>query len=390
MPRLPIPPSPPKRHISSSCPARTCRESFLDRSRTIDSTDGDCYDDCNGAPDAIAAGDGRYHGCLRHAEETSSFHRSRQRPRHRLRSGRPTVRKNCPSRRPSHPRSLPKADCSSRRDKEDILDVWPPSPWPASDRSSVELSIVMEGISSAQSVPPIERRVTVANQATDRLVYYLTLDEAIAVSLSNVDVIRIVTGNIALNSGSTIYDAAITNTQVDQARGRFDPVFGTQNTVEGIESPGGIRDILVPEGARIDGVRLRSFRHRSELSQTKAGGGTASLRFDANPRRSDVPAAALNPETATSLELGYVQPLLRGRGIDVNQAPIVIARISTERSLYQVKSALQQQINSLIGAYWSIVFARTDSLGTPSASGTAAVRLRLHRRPSTSRFRRHW
>ena len=211
-----------------------------------------------------------------------------------------------------------------------------------------------------EPIPPIERRVTVDQLATDRLVYYLTLDEAVAVSLANADVIRIVTGNLATNSGSTVYDAAITNTQVDQSRGRFDPVLSTQNTVERIETAGGILDILVPEGARIDGVSLRSFRHLTELSQTKAGGGTASVRFRANPRRTNVPGAALDPETSTSLEMGYVQPLLRGRGIDVNQAPIVISRISTERSLYQIKAALQQQVTSLISAYWSIVFARTD------------------------------
>ena len=41
-------------------------------------------------------------------------------------------------------------------------------------------------------------------------------------------------------------------------------------------------------------------------------------------------------------------------------APIVIARINTERSYFQFKSAVQELVRGTIEAYWNIVFARTD------------------------------
>ena len=41
-------------------------------------------------------------------------------------------------------------------------------------------------------------------------------------------------------------------------------------------------------------------------------------------------------------------------------APIVLARIDTERSYFQLKDSLQELVRGTIDAYWGIVFARTD------------------------------
>src|SRR5205823_4509480 len=68
----------------------------------------------------------------------------------------------------------------------------------------------------------------------------------------------------------------------------------------------------------------------------------------------------LNPQTATSLQLSYTQPLLQGAGVQANLAPIVIARLNTERSYFQFKDNVQQSVRSVIQGYWNLVFARTD------------------------------
>ena len=41
-------------------------------------------------------------------------------------------------------------------------------------------------------------------------------------------------------------------------------------------------------------------------------------------------------------------------------APIVLARIDTERSYFQFKDAMQELVRGTIEAYWNLVFARLD------------------------------
>src|SRR5205085_6948257 len=58
--------------------------------------------------------------------------------------------------------------------------------------------------------------------------------------------------------------------------------------------------------------------------------------------------------------LSYTQPLLQGAGAAANLAPIVIGRLNTERSYFQLKDSVQQLVRGVIQAYWGLVFARTD------------------------------
>jgi len=51
---------------------------------------------------------------------------------------------------------------------------------------------------------------------------------------------------------------------------------------------------------------------------------------------------------------------LRGAGVLANRVPIVLARIDTERSFFQLRDSLQELVRGVIEAYWSVVFARTD------------------------------
>src|SRR5690606_28426251 len=60
------------------------------------------------------------------------------------------------------------------------------------------------------------------------------------------------------------------------------------------------------------------------------------------------------------VDLTYTQPLLQGGGFAVNTAPIVIARIDTERSFFQYKDSVQEMVRGVIEAYWNLVQARTE------------------------------
>src|SRR5207302_401405 len=96
------------------------------------------------------------------------------------------------------------------------------------------------------------------------------------------------------------------------------------------------------------------------LSKLNSLGGTARLGVDVNPTRSPVNFLPLNPQSRSNVELSYTQPLLQGAGRAANLAPIVIARLNTERSYFQMKDSVQQSVRGVIQAYWGLVFARTD------------------------------
>ena len=214
-------------------------------------------------------------------------------------------------------------------------------------------------LSIAPSQPPTQQRD-------------LSLDDAIRTALANSEVIRVLSGFSASSTGQTVYDPAITNTQIDQARARFDPQFRVDNDFFR-EDPAGVivhrNDPLdpneTPRESRFSGSPDHTYRMGMGLSKTARSGGQADLTVNVTPSRnatSHLPTnpAALNPNTRSSVEFGLTQPLLQGAGARVNLAPVMIARIGTEQSLYRMKDNVQQLVRSVIDGYWGLVFARTE------------------------------
>lgn len=199
----------------------------------------------------------------------------------------------------------------------------------------------------------------------------LSLDDAIRVALENARVIRVLAGQTAVASGKTIYDAAITQTGIDQAQARFDPALTYKQDWTRPNAPFAVTDITDFRRSVIvsnpSDVVLSNFG----LNKINRIGGTAGLTWVENYLRypgggpSVNPlfqafGAAFNPQTSDSLALSYSQPLLQGAGFRVNNAPIVIARLNTEASFFQYKDSVQEMVRGVIEAYWSLVQARTD------------------------------
>ncbi|MEX1027756.1 MAG: TolC family protein [Candidatus Paceibacterota bacterium] len=209
-------------------------------------------------------------------------------------------------------------------------------------------------------VPATPRPATVNDLQFDAPTRLLTLNRAINITLANSEVVRVLGGVTASTSGRTIYDAAITNTAIDQQRGVFDPSVRLNNVWNQIENPAATFDPLDPTNAIISGVQNEGYGLDFGLSKRNLLGGTANLGVNANSNRITPGVVPLNPADRTATELRYTQPLLQGAGKAVNQAPIVLARIDTERSYFQYKSAVQQSVAGVIEAYWALVFAKTD------------------------------
>jgi outer membrane protein TolC len=191
----------------------------------------------------------------------------------------------------------------------------------------------------------------------------LSLDEAIRTALETTTVVRVLAGVTAVSSGRTIYDPAISNTLIDDARARFDPQFRLDNNFFRNDDPS---VILVPPGnapPQVTGVPQHAYDMRMGLAKNTSTGGTASLDVGTTAIRDrfNVPGQALNPRAPSFTGMSYTQPLLQGAGVQVNVAPIVIARIDTERSFFQLKDSVQRMVRGVVEGYWSLVQARVEA-----------------------------
>jgi outer membrane protein TolC len=223
---------------------------------------------------------------------------------------------------------------------------------------------------------------TVTNPQPQSPEWELSLDEAIRIALANARVVRILTGTTAVSSGQTIYDAAITNTTIDQAQAVFDPTAFWNNKWMRTNTP--FATFITPTGTALTGVNgttgsfatgspasfLQSiitsnptdtYLSDAGLMKTNVLGGKWSLDWIENPTRIANPGPfPLNPQTPRSLTLSYTQPLLQGGGFQVNMAPIVIARLNTEQSFFQYKDSVQELVRGTAEAYWNLVQARVN------------------------------
>lgn len=187
----------------------------------------------------------------------------------------------------------------------------------------------------------------------------LTLDDAIRIALENAVVVRVLAGQATIAAGPTIYDPAITNNQIDQERARFDPALFSNNAFVRSERPEGFFS-AAPPGATIDAATIDAFQTENGILKDFVTGG--NLRATVGATNSDARTLLpLNPQTSTNTELRATQPLLQGAGSEVSLAPIIIARINTERSYFQLKDSVQDLVQSTIDGYWQLVFAEVNA-----------------------------
>lgn len=85
--------------------------------------------------------------------------------------------------------------------------------------------------------PPGIRPETVATEEPPAEQQFLPLNEAIRLALQNSDVIRVLTGDGAVSSGTTVYDTAIAVGDIDIAKAQFDPVLQANSAYRRSEFP---------------------------------------------------------------------------------------------------------------------------------------------------------
>ena len=234
-------------------------------------------------------------------------------------------------------------------------------------------------------LPPSTAPPTVTHPDVKAEERHLSLDEAVRIALENARVIRVLSGVSAVASGRTIYDAAITNTVIDQEQARFDPRVTVNNSWNRIETPSGeFIDPLNPGlGSVIAGLQSDDYRVDAAIEKENPLGGAWRLGINADRTMLEPGLFPLNPSSRSAVDLSYTQPLLQGFGRPANLAPIVLARIDTERSFFQLKDAVQEQVRGVIEAYWALVAARTGEWARRRQVEQADFAFRL----SDARFR---
>jgi outer membrane protein TolC len=206
----------------------------------------------------------------------------------------------------------------------------------------------------------IRRPPTVSDPQFELPPRHLSLDEAISTGLANSEVVRVLAGVTAASSGRTVYDVALSNTLIDQQRAAFDPAAAIGNTWNRNEPPSAFFDPLDPSRALIGGTRTDNYNFNFGLTKRTSTGGTLAFGANSDDSRFRPGIFPLNPQARSSTDFSFTQPLVQGGGVTVNQIPIVLAQIDTERSFFQYKDSVQQHVRGVIEAYWALVFARTD------------------------------
>lgn len=210
-------------------------------------------------------------------------------------------------------------------------------------------------------IPAILPPVTVSDESPNTKEFPLSLNDALSIALENAKVVRVLGGISASNSGRTIYDVAITNTGIDQQQARFDPAVTQGNAYNRNESASFGFNPGVRGGLGFVGPRTDDYRATIGVNKLNTLGGTSGLSVVQNPSQVfGENSPILNPSNRSALELSYTQPLLQGGGFYVNTAPVVLARLDTQRSYFQFKDTMQELVRGTIDGYWSLVLARLD------------------------------
>jgi outer membrane protein TolC len=212
-------------------------------------------------------------------------------------------------------------------------------------------------------VPPIPRTpapATVANPQWDATPNNVSLSDVLNLSLQNLNVVRVLNGFNATTTGRTVYDPAITNTNIDNARGVFDPNLVVNNTWQDNNRPVGIPDPGDPTQSLIVGSRSKLHNLNAGLSKRMLTGGVIDFGVIGADSRLPNALSPLNPQSQANAAIQLTQPLLQGAGVAVNRAPIMISMIDTERSYFQFKDSIQTHVQSIVQGYWQLVFARTE------------------------------
>ncbi len=212
----------------------------------------------------------------------------------------------------------------------------------------------------------------------------MTLEDCVSIALQNSKVIRnlgsltqftIADGLVGRTGASmTIYDPAVFETDpqfgVESALSEFDAQFTSSVLWRGADRPQNFGG-FVGQTIFSNFYRQQYGQFDAGLSKKTASGTTFTVRNQTIYDSNNNPSRGVPSDWFTAFEVEASQPLLRGRGTQVNRVPVVLARIRTDISLAEFEASVRNMIMDMENTYWDLHFAyrllETAKIGRDSA-----------------------
>ncbi len=176
---------------------------------------------------------------------------------------------------------------------------------------------------------------------------------------------RVVEGKLTLSLDDTIRLALENNTDIRMDREQIETAKDALQRALGIFDPLAQSSFntfrtLSPPFSDIAASNSLTQSTQVGVTQTLETGTNYQVSFNSVKGSSNAPINILNPFYATGLSFTFTQPLLRGFGLFVNRAPILIA----QRGITQSRANFEMEVNDLIlqvvTDYWNVVQAREN------------------------------
>ena len=121
-----------------------------------------------------------------------------------------------------------------------------------------------------------------------------------------------------------------------------------------------------------DDVIPESETRRAEVGIDKRFSTGATITLDSSiTRSSSNNNAARNPDYGSNVGLLIRQPLLKDAWATVNLAPLARAKVTADRSLFELRSDVLDLVLNTEIAYWNLVYTRADKALTASSLALA-------------------
>lgn len=233
------------------------------------------------------------------------------------------------------------------------------------------------------------KRPQTTEDPDDKTRWKLSLEEVISIALQNSKVLRTLGGRVftpvgqsagtppeslTLNSdfSPTTDDVAIqetSNTGVEAALANFDAQLQSRLTWDRSDRPANV----LPNRTNVFQQLLQrdNMNYQTELSKRTPSGSQWFFRnvtqYDSTntPRTEAFPGdpngiRAHYSEWFTAFEMELRQPLLRGSGVQVNRAPVMLARLNTDIALSDFEVNVRNFVLEVERAYWELYFHYHD------------------------------
>lgn len=203
------------------------------------------------------------------------------------------------------------------------------------------------------SPAPCTAQEAAPDTATDPSQFFTIADNQVEMSLKSVLLLGLKNN---LNIKFASYDPGISETGIQQERGKFDTLFSAQyQKNRSVQQSGSVI------GSSSSPV-VKQERHNWEgaLQKKFLTGTQAELKATGEQYLTDTSFQGLKPQYKNELSLSLTQPLLKDFGIGVNETFIKIANLNYRISEYAFRDQVMNVMYQIEAFYWDLYYRIQD------------------------------